>query len=247
MASAVAEFYKNKNIFITGGTGFVGIALVEKILRSCPDVNKIYLLMRPKKGKEIQERLEDITKNQVFATLLQQASPDIFKKLVAVAGDVGEENLGLSPADRQMLANNINVVIHSAATLDFQASLKPTVIINLLGTRRVLELCKESKNMVSVVHISSAYVNSFLLETEEKLYPAPGDAEAVIALAQSKTEDELLILTPGLIKDHPNTYTFTKHLAEHEVNKCASLFPCGIVRPSMITAAWKEPVPGLTN
>lgn len=247
MASNVAEFYKNKNIFITGGTGFVGIALVEKILRSCPDVGKVYLLMRPKKGKEIQERLEDITKNSVFSVLLEQASTDIFKKLVAVAGDVGEENLGLSQADRQMLANNVNVVIHSAATLDFQASLKPTVFINLLGTRRVMELCQQMKNIVAMVHISSAYVNAFLLETEEKLYPAPDDAERVIELARSKDEKELNDLTPSLIKDHPNTYTFTKHLAEHEVNKCAAKFPCGIVRPSMITAAWKEPIPGNSN
>lgn len=244
MASNIAEFYKNKSIFITGGTGFVGIALVEKILRSCPDVKKVYLLMRPKKGKEIQERLEDITKNSVFAVLLQQTSSDIFQKLVAVAGDVGEENLGLSAADRQLLVDNVNVVIHSAATLDFQASLKPTVFINLLGTRRVMQLCQEIKNLSSMVHISSAFVNAFLLETEEKLYPAPGDAEKVIELAKSKEDKELDELTPGLIKDHPNTYTFTKHLAEHEVNKCASKFPCGIVRPSMITAAWNEPIPG---
>lgn len=246
MASNIAEFYKNKNIFITGGTGFVGIALVEKILRSVPDVGKIYLLMRPKKGKEIQERLEDITKNAVFSVLLEQSSTDIFKKLVAVAGDVGEENLGLSPADRQILANNVNVVIHSAATLDFQASLKPTVIINLLGTRRVMELCQEMKNLNAMVHISSAYVNSFLLETEEKLYPAPEDAEKVILLATTKSEEALDAETPGLLKDHPNTYTFTKHLAEHEVNKCAAKFPCGIVRPSMITAAWNEPIQGWT-
>jgi alcohol-forming fatty acyl-CoA reductase len=113
MASNIAEFYKNKNIFITGGTGFVGIALVEKILRSVPEVGKIYLLMRPKKGKEIEQRLEDITKNAVFSVLLEQSSSDIFKKLVPVAGDVGEENLGLSPSDRQLLANNVNVVIVS--------------------------------------------------------------------------------------------------------------------------------------
>lgn len=36
-----------------------------------------------------------------------------------------------------------------------------------------------------------------------------------------------------LLKDHPNTYTFTKHLAEHEVANVSSKFPCGIVRPSM--------------
>lgn len=63
--SQVANFYKNKSIFITGGTGFLGIALIDKILRSCPDVNQIYLLMRPKKGKAIDERLTEITKNLV--------------------------------------------------------------------------------------------------------------------------------------------------------------------------------------
>lgn len=41
MASNVAEFYRNKNIFITGGTGFLGVALIDKLLRSCPDVSRI--------------------------------------------------------------------------------------------------------------------------------------------------------------------------------------------------------------
>lgn len=39
MASEVGEFYKNKNIFITGGTGFLGIALIEKLLRTTPNVS----------------------------------------------------------------------------------------------------------------------------------------------------------------------------------------------------------------
>lgn len=40
MTSNVAEFYKNKNIFITGGTGFLGVALIDKLLRACPDVSR---------------------------------------------------------------------------------------------------------------------------------------------------------------------------------------------------------------
>lgn len=39
MVSETAEFYKNKNIFITGGTGFLGIALIEKLLRTTPNVS----------------------------------------------------------------------------------------------------------------------------------------------------------------------------------------------------------------
>jgi len=64
MSSPVQDFYRGKNLFITGGTGFVGIGLVEKLLRSC-DVGTIYLLMRPKKGKQIEERLQELTKNLV--------------------------------------------------------------------------------------------------------------------------------------------------------------------------------------
>lgn len=63
--SEVANFFLDKNVFITGGTGFLGISVIEKLLRCCPGVNNIYVLIRPKKGKEIQERLEELTKNSV--------------------------------------------------------------------------------------------------------------------------------------------------------------------------------------
>ena len=39
-----------------------------------------------------------------------------------------------------------------------------------------------------MVHVSSAYVNSFLNETQEILYPPPENAEKVIDLASSLSE-----------------------------------------------------------
>ncbi|XP_022122437.2 putative fatty acyl-CoA reductase CG8306 [Pieris rapae] len=244
--SLVRAFYKGKNFFITGGTGFVGLCLIEKILRCIPDSGKIYLLMRPKKGKEISERLNEFPDHPVFEKLLENHSKEIFKKLIPVSGDVGVEDLGLSPEDRQLLVDNVNVVIHSAATLDFEDGLKPTVKINVLGTKRILELCKQIKDLKVLVHVSSAYVNSFLKEAEEKIYETPGDVDSVINLVNRLSDEALEDMEKTILRGHPNTYTFTKHLAEHEVKNCSNLFPCTIVRPSMIVASWKEPVIGWT-
>jgi hypothetical protein len=54
---SIVEFYENRSVFITGATGFMGKVLVEKILRSCPGVERLYLLMRPSKGQSVDCRL----------------------------------------------------------------------------------------------------------------------------------------------------------------------------------------------
>lgn len=75
--------------------------------------------------------------------MLRESNPDAFSKLVAVAGDVGVENLGLSDVDLERLKASVAIVFHSAATLDFEASLKPAVQINLQGTRSVVRLAEK--------------------------------------------------------------------------------------------------------
>lgn len=56
--SSVSEFYNGKTVFITGGTGFMGKVLLEKLLRSCPGIVQIYLLIRSKNGQNANERLK---------------------------------------------------------------------------------------------------------------------------------------------------------------------------------------------
>lgn len=64
--SDIPGFYRDRSIFITGATGFMGKVLVEKLLRCCPGIKTIYLLMRPKRGRDVRTRLEELIKTKVI-------------------------------------------------------------------------------------------------------------------------------------------------------------------------------------
>lgn len=64
--SKIANWYAGKTLFITGSTGFMGKVLVEKLLRDCPDIKEMNLLMRPKKGHEPEQRREDYINHMVM-------------------------------------------------------------------------------------------------------------------------------------------------------------------------------------
>ena len=64
-SEAIADFYEDSIVLVTGGTGFVGKCLLEKLLRSCPGIRTIYVLMRPKRGLTVEQRYKELLKNQV--------------------------------------------------------------------------------------------------------------------------------------------------------------------------------------
>lgn len=63
--SEIARFYQDRAVFITGGTGFIGKVLLEKLLRSCPGLKRAYLLVRSKRGVEPRARLEMMFNSEV--------------------------------------------------------------------------------------------------------------------------------------------------------------------------------------
>lgn len=92
--------------------------------------------------------------------------------------------------------------------------------------------------------MSTAYANCNRYEVDECLYPSPVSPQKVIDLCDWMNEEMLTAITPSLLGDRPNTYTYTKAMAETLlVNECGSL-PVAIVRPSIVTASWREPLPG---
>ncbi|XP_050300489.1 putative fatty acyl-CoA reductase CG5065 [Anthonomus grandis grandis] len=241
--NSISKFYEHSKIFITGATGFVGKALVEKLLKSCPKIDAIFLLMRPKRGVPVELRLKELFKNSVF-NRIRETDPDAFEKVKAIPGDVGLPNLGLSDEDRNFLIENINIVFHSAATVKFNEDLKTAIILNTLGTKRLLELCEKMMHLKSCVHVSTAYSNSDKQTVNEQVYAPTYDAYAMINLIENLPSDIIEAISPKLVGNHPNTYTFAKALAEQLVMEHSGTVPTAIVRPSIITAAWKEPYPG---
>ncbi|KAL0858723.1 hypothetical protein ABMA27_011200 [Loxostege sticticalis] len=243
MAPSVGEFYAGKCILVTGGTGFVGKALVEKLLRSCPQLDTIYLLLRSKKGQTSEERLKDLCSNKLFE-LLREKDPDAFQKVKLIPGDILEEGLGMSNDDRVELQRRCNIVFHSAACVRFDQKLKDAVNLNTVGTHRVLQLAETMENLEVFVHLSTAYCRCELDMLEEKLYPAVHNPRHVMHICEWMDDDLLKYLEPELIKSEPNTYSYTKAITEDLVAEYSKKFPTAIARPSIVTAAWKEPIPG---
>lgn len=62
---SIKSFYQNSVILVTGGTGFIGKVLLEKLLRSCENIQCIYVLLRTKRGLSSEERYKQLIQNPV--------------------------------------------------------------------------------------------------------------------------------------------------------------------------------------
>ncbi|KAI5630981.1 male sterility protein domain-containing protein [Phthorimaea operculella] len=244
--SDVQQVYRGGTAFVTGATGFLGKHFVEKLLRST-DIEKVYLLMRPKKGKTIKERLDEMLANPLFDKL-RKRNPIFIEKLSIIEGDITEINLGLSQQDRNTLSKEVCFIVHMAATVRFDETLPHATIVNVRGTREVLALAKICPKLKAFVHISTAYSHAtrsrIKKEVLEQFYDVPVSPQQLIEAAENKNEVQLAKINELAMLEWPNTYTFTKAVAEELIRTQSDGLPVCIVRPSSVFNAYREPAPG---
>lgn len=241
--SEIQKFYVGKKIFLTGGTGFLGKIFIEKLLRSCGGLDKIYLLMREKKGVAPKERLDEMLKGPLFEKM-KLLTPNFMEKLVVVNGDCEKPNLGLSDEFLKVLKNEINCVFHCAATVRFDEHIRKATYINVRGVMDLLKIAKEMRCLKSFVYVSTAYSHCTKKNIDEVFYDTPVSPEKLLAIVDLFSEEQLQAITPHIIGKWPNTYVFTKGVAEDVIRNGAKGLPLGLVRPSIVVSTSKEPIGG---
>ncbi len=216
--------------------------LIEKLLRSCSELKSIYVLLRPKKGKSIEERLKKITELPLFEAIRRRI-PHVLSKLIPIYGDVTQINLGISQTDLEAM-RNVSIIFHSAASVRFDDSLRDAILLNTRGTREVMKFAETLENIKVVMHVSTTYSNPDRKEVDEKIYPQYVEWQKAIDICEKYDDDVLNQLTQHFIKFLPNTYVFSKNLAEHVSYDYKDKLPVAVFRPSIVISCMKDPLPG---
>jgi thioester reductase-like protein len=190
-------------VLLTGATGFLGMEVLARLLERAE--REIVCLVRAEDDGAARRRLDD-----VLAQLWDDPEPHR-ECTRAVAGDVTHPGLGMRPAVRTGLAEEVGAVLHCAASIAFDLPLEEARTINVEGTREVMGFAREARalgRLERFLHVSTAYVSG--------RYPG------VFRERQLDAGQEFR-----------NTYEQTKWEAEHVLATADDLAPA-VARPSIV-------------
>ncbi|KAL3530408.1 hypothetical protein ACH5RR_009730 [Cinchona calisaya] len=270
----IFQFLENRNILVTGATGFLAKIFIEKILRVQPNVKKLYLLLRAADSKSALQRFNtEIIAKDLFRVLKEKCGPNlntlISQKITVVPGDITCDNLGVKDFNLvEEMWKEVDVVVNLAATTNFDERYDVSLGINTLGAKHVLNFAKRCANLKVLLHVSTAYISGekegLVLETPYALGETlNGTCGLDIDVEKKIMEEKLKELRAENICEEsislamkdlgiqrarkfgwPNTYVFTKAMGEMLLGHLRGNVPLVIVRPTIITSTFKEPFPG---
>ncbi|KAJ8440570.1 hypothetical protein Cgig2_028699 [Carnegiea gigantea] len=164
-SNSILKFLENKTILITGGAGFLAKIFAEKVLRTQPNVKKLYLLLRAADKKSASLRLQnEIIGKDLFKVLKQKMGANftsfISEKVTVVPGDLSHKDLSIKDPDlMEELLRNIDVIVNLAATTNFDERYDVSLYLNTLGAKHILDFAKKCPNLKVFVQVSTAYVS----------------------------------------------------------------------------------------
>ncbi|KAF7835917.1 fatty acyl-CoA reductase 2-like [Senna tora] len=176
----------------------------------------------------------------------------MMKKLVAIPGNICESDLGIDPLTANHIANNVHVIVNSAATTNFDERYDVALSVNTKGPSHLLSFVKTCKNVCLFLHISTAYVNDGRVGKIEETALVPMlDIENEMKLVSSLQENQhsnqkmkQLGLQRAKIHGWKSCYTFTKAMGEMKITSMIGDIPIVILRPTIIESTYKDPFPG---
>jgi nucleoside-diphosphate-sugar epimerase len=265
MPLSVRQFLRGKTILLTGGTGFLGKVVLERLLRAAPEIDRIYLLIRETREPAAARLEAEVVRSGVFEPLAaiyrDDWSPFVRGKLVPVAGDISQPRLGLGDDEFIALTAQVDIVINSAASVVFDAPLDEALQHNTRSTQYVAEFARACRSAV-LVHISTAYVAGRRSgRIAEAALPdiAPAEIAALDDLARAILDDRdrghadaretrSRLGEAGMARARSlgwhDTYTYTKALGEMVLAAHRGTVPTAIFRPTIIESSLRDPVAG---
>src|SRR5438309_4014182 len=153
--SSIKDQLAGKRVLLTGATGFLGIALLERLLTDVP-TSRLVLLVRSRFGSSPQSRVRELLGRPAFDRFRERTGPDAIDRALEdrieiVEGDVSDEALPPMPA-------GIDLVVHCAASVSFDPPIDQAFQTNVLGMLRLYEAVVAAGSAPHLVHVSTAYV-----------------------------------------------------------------------------------------
>jgi alcohol-forming fatty acyl-CoA reductase len=141
------------HVLLTGATGFVGQAVLERLLSTHPGT-RVTVLIRARGATGAESRLKNLLKKPVFSVWREAVGDEEAQRQIAERVHVLEGDLTAVPA----LPTDLDVVIHGASTVSFDPPIDEAFDTNLGGAVNLYEALAATGTDPYVVHVSTAYV-----------------------------------------------------------------------------------------